>query len=132
MKKRFRFLEHTADVGMKAYGDGLEQCFEHAALGMFELLFGESAVEEVGEYEVMLEADNLEQLLVDWLSEILYLHEADELAFKSCSVKLDGCKLDARLRGEALSGRAAPHYSGRYNADHAIEPRSTNARTWCS
>jgi SHS2 domain-containing protein len=99
---RFEFLEHTADIGLKAYGDGLEQCFENAALGMFQLLFGESPVNEVGEYEVMLEADNLDQLLVDWLSEILYLHEADALAFKSCSVKLDGCKLDARILGESF------------------------------
>ena len=101
--KRFEYLDHTADIGIKAYGQTLEECFENAALGMFTILFGGSEIKEVGEFEIRLEAPDLEQLLVDWLSELLYLHEADELAFCSCSVKLEGAKLDARVKGEAFN-----------------------------
>ncbi len=99
---KFELLDHTADIGIKAYGNTIEECFENAAYGMFHILFGDSTIKEIGEYEVDLEADDIEQLLVDWLSEILYLHEAEELAFASCSVKLEGNKLEARIRGEGF------------------------------
>ena len=38
MKKRFEFLEHTADAYIIAYGKDLAEAFENAALAMFEVM----------------------------------------------------------------------------------------------
>jgi SHS2 domain-containing protein len=38
MKKRFRFLEHTADVLVEAYGVNLEEAFENAAAAMTDVM----------------------------------------------------------------------------------------------
>ncbi|MDH7506401.1 MAG: archease, partial [Candidatus Thermoplasmatota archaeon] len=68
--KTYELIDHTADVGIKAYGKTLSEAFENAAKGMFDIITNNSQIESIGEYEIFLEADNLEQLLVDWLSEL--------------------------------------------------------------
>ncbi|HDM67125.1 MAG TPA: archease, partial [Thermoplasmatales archaeon] len=51
-------------------------------------------------YLIELEADNLEELLVDWLSELLFLHGAHNLVFGFFDVKIRDKKLSARVKGE--------------------------------
>jgi SHS2 domain-containing protein len=71
---RFELLEHTADVGVRARGATLEEAFEQAALGLAEVLGarrpgpGEAVAVEVT-------AGDTGGLLVDWLNEVLWLHE---------------------------------------------------------
>jgi SHS2 domain-containing protein len=81
----FEILEHTADVGVRASGRTLEETFEQAARGMCDIAGiwreeeGRRGEEEEGEgeeVEISLAADDLGALLVDWLSEILYLHDS--------------------------------------------------------
>ena len=38
--KRFQIIEHTADVGMIAYGRTLAEAFANAAYGMFSIIAG--------------------------------------------------------------------------------------------
>lgn len=104
--KEYEFFEHTADVGVKAYGKDLGEAFGNAARGMFAILT-KSEVKEVGEFELHLEADDLEQLLVDWLSELLYLYEVDELLFSAFDVSIEkdeegAIKLLGKTRGERI------------------------------
>jgi SHS2 domain-containing protein len=71
---RFELLEHTADVGVRARGATLEEAFEQATLGLAEVLgarrpgAGEAVAVEVA-------AGDTGGLLVDWLNEVLWLHE---------------------------------------------------------
>ena len=70
----FELLEHTADVGIGARGATLEEAFEQATLGLAEVLGalrpgpGEAVAVEVT-------AGDPGALLVDWLNEVLWLHE---------------------------------------------------------
>ena len=73
--KTYELIDHTADVGIKAYGKTLSEAFENAAKGMFDIITDSSEIESIGQYNIELEAPDLEQLLVDWLSELLYLFE---------------------------------------------------------
>ena len=70
----FELLEHTADVGVRARGATLEEAFEQATLGLAEVLGGRrpgpgDAV------PVEVAAGDPGGLLVDWLNEVLWLHE---------------------------------------------------------
>jgi SHS2 domain-containing protein len=102
MKKSYEIIEHTADVGVKAFGEDLSECFAHAAKGMFDLITNNSSIEGKGEYNLTLEAEDLEQLLVDFLSELLFLHGSRNLVFGFFDVIVDPEKqrLSATIKGE--------------------------------
>ncbi|MBN2066001.1 MAG: archease [Candidatus Thermoplasmatota archaeon] len=100
--KPYDLIDHTADIGIKAYGKTLAEAFEHAAKGMFDIITDESEIESVGQYEIKLEAPELEQLLVDWLSELLFLNASQNLVFGFFKVEIDEKKkiLKAQIFGE--------------------------------
>jgi len=100
--EKYDLIDHTADVGVKAYGKNLSECFENAAQGMFDIITNKSHVESIGQYNISLEAPDLEQLLVDWLSELLFLNSARNLVFGFFKVDLDEKKksLTATVFGE--------------------------------
>lgn len=102
MNKKFEIIEHTADVGIRAYGNTLSECFENAARGMFAIITDNSEIDSVGEYRIEVSSDNLENLLVDWLSELLFLNSAHGLVFGDFKVEIDERKvsLDGRAFGE--------------------------------
>ncbi len=98
--KQYELVEHTADVGVKAYGKTVAEAFEHAAEGMFDIITDESTIDPVGQYDMVLEAPDLEQLLVDWLSHLLFLNGSQELVFGKFLVTLSGNQLSASVFGE--------------------------------
>ena len=102
MKEPYELIDHTADICIKAFGKNLSECFENAARGMFDIITDKSEIENIGQYDIELEAYDLEQLLVDWLSELLYLHSAHNLVFGFFKVTLDGKnnKMSGRVFGE--------------------------------
>jgi SHS2 domain-containing protein len=104
--KTYELIDHTADVGVKAYGKTLPEAFENAAKGMFNIITDESEIEPIGQYDIKLEAPNIEQLLVDWLSELLYLNSAQNLVFglfKIMELDEKKPKLHARAFGEKFN-----------------------------
>jgi SHS2 domain-containing protein len=98
--KHYDIIEHTADVGVKAYGKTVAEAFEHAAVAMFDIITDESRIDSIGEYDIVLEAPDREQLLVDWLSKLLYLNDAENLVFGRFEVSITGCRISARVFGE--------------------------------
>jgi len=71
----FEPVEHTADVGVRAWGRTLEELFTQAGLGMVSLLVDPASVRSAARRTVRLEAHDLEECLIAWLQEILYLYE---------------------------------------------------------
>ena len=99
---RYEEIEHTADVGIRAYGRSLDELFANAAEGMFSLIADLTAVKPVGDIEVRLKADDIPTLFLRWLSELLYVHETQRLLFSSFQVHVDGTTLQGHARGEAI------------------------------
>jgi SHS2 domain-containing protein len=87
--KKYELIEHTADIAIKAYGTSLSETFENAAKAMFDIITDNSEIESVGQYDINIEASDLEQLLVDWLSELLFLNTSQNLVFSFFKVELD-------------------------------------------
>jgi len=87
--KTYDLIDHTADIGVKAYGKTLSEAYENVAKAMFDIITDSSEIESVGQYDIKLEAPDLEQLLVDWLSELLFLNSAKNLVFGFFKVYLD-------------------------------------------
>ncbi len=98
---KYEVFEHTADVGIRAHGKDLSEAFENAALGMFDIITDIGKVEAVGGYKIVLEGSDLEQMLVDWLSELLFIHTVKGIMFSKFSVRRDEEEGKWRLEGEA-------------------------------
>ena len=79
--ERFEEVEHTADVAIRVRGRNLAELFANAAYGMAFQITDVQDVELTTERSVKLEADDVEMLLVDWLSELLYLGEQADVVF---------------------------------------------------
>jgi SHS2 domain-containing protein len=101
--KQYELIEHTADVGVKAYGKTVDEAFVHAAVAMFDIITDKSKIQPVGQYDIELDAPDREQLLVDWLSKLLFLNGANNLVFGKFEVHLDKNHLTAHVYGEEYS-----------------------------
>lgn len=93
-----RILEHTADVGVEAWGRSLSEVFKEAAVGMAEIAGVWSPGDGGERHEIALESGDTESLLVDWLSELLWLHDAQRVAFAGFEVEVDPPRLRATVR----------------------------------
>jgi SHS2 domain-containing protein len=83
----FEILEHTADVGIRAWGASLEEAFEQAGWGLADIL-GAVAESPGGRLrEVAFESADEGGLLVDFLNELLLLHETEECAFARIRIR---------------------------------------------
>ncbi len=77
---RYEVLDHTADTGIVAYGVTPNELFENAGWGMFSLMFDLTGLDPIRDVPVVAAGDDLEELLVNWLSELLYHAETLDLA----------------------------------------------------
>ncbi len=107
----FEIIEHTADVGIRAWGDSIDEAFENAAVGMFSIIGDVSRVKSIGELEVRVENEEFEGLLVDWLSELLYTFDTDKLFLGKFGVKIERNGV-LRLTGRAYGERYDPEKHG--------------------
>jgi len=103
MEKEFEIINHTADVGIVAYGDSLGQTFASAARALFSLIAELDNVTEVLHRDIELVAPDQESLLVAWLNELIYLFDTENVIFKRFEItKLDNTRLKARSYGEKV------------------------------
>jgi SHS2 domain-containing protein len=99
--KKYDFIEHTADVGLVAYGDTLAEAFANAACGMFSIMAELEAVQETESRPVEINEDDRESLLFEWLNYLIYLFDVEGLLFKRFDiVEFDDSRLYAVCYGE--------------------------------
>ena len=85
---KFEFFDVTADVGYRAYGNSLSNAFENAAIAMFEVITDTTTIKHLIEKKIELEAEDKYALFYDWLSELLFYHDAEYLVFSKFDVKI--------------------------------------------
>jgi SHS2 domain-containing protein len=99
--RSFRILEHTADVGFEAFGSTREETFANAARALTHLSVDLDAIDPREEVTLQVQGTDPEDLLVNWLSELLYLHDAEGWLFRDFEIlNLQDDSLSARARGE--------------------------------
>jgi len=103
MRKDFEIINHTADVGIIAYGADIRQAFANAARALFSLI---TELDDVGEFlhrDIELAAPDQESLLVEWLNELICLFDTEHIVFNRFDVtKLNNTQLKARSYGEKV------------------------------
>ncbi len=103
MEKDFEIVDHTADVGIIAYGADISQAFANAARALFSLITELDDVGEILHRDIELVAPDQEGLLVEWLNELICLFDAENIVFKRFDItKLNNSQLKARSYGEKV------------------------------
>ena len=101
--KSFEIIDHTADVGIVAYGADLKQAFVNAAKGMTSLVIDLRDVRASTRRKVEVTAAGIENLLVDWLNELIYLFDTENFLGKKFQIEeLDDQHLIATISGEEV------------------------------
>ncbi len=103
MGKEFEIVNHTADVGIIAYGADMNEVFANAAKGLFSLITELDDVEEVVHRDIEITAPDQESLLVGWLNELIYLFDTENILFKRFDItRLSQTELKAKSYGEKV------------------------------
>ena len=98
--KKYKFLEDIAlaDIAYEAYGKDLNEIFENSALAIFELSAEVKTIKPKKKLEIKLEHEKLDNLLYDFLSEILFLKDSKYMVFKNVKVKINEDKKNKKFK----------------------------------
>ena len=107
-KKKYKFLENVAiaDIAYEAYGKDLNEVFENAAMAIFELSAEIKTIDAKKKIEFKLENEKIDNLLYDFLSEILFLKDSKYMVFRNAKVEIKENKhfeLKAFLEGDTIN-----------------------------
>lgn len=109
MSGRFRIVEHPADLGIEAEGTTPGEAFSAAAEGLISVIVDPRGVSPRESRDVEVSAADYEQLLVRWLSEVLWLYDGGGFVpaeFEIGDIRRD--RLRAKLRGEPFDPSRHP------------------------
>lgn len=111
----YETFEHTADLGLRVRASDLDQLFADAARGFFSMLVVNlDEVRPVNARTYHITGDQPDYLLFDWLSELLYAFETEQLLFCEFDVRAGPSELNATCRGESMD-------IPRHDMDHEVK-----------
>lgn len=97
--KNIETLDMSGDAGLKVTGSSLEEIFANSAIGMSELITDIQYVVATEERQSSLKSDSLEDLLILWLNELIFLFDRDGFIGNKFNVNLDENTLTAQISG---------------------------------
>lgn len=86
----YRYLEElsSADAAFEASGSTLEEVFRDSAMATFEVMADTKTVKPLLRREIALENEDMDGLLIDWLSELVFLKDSESLLFCGFDVNI--------------------------------------------
>ncbi|MBE6519083.1 MAG: archease [Thermoplasmata archaeon] len=100
--ERYILIDHTADMMVKAFGKTLEECYANAAYALFDQTVDLSDIGTSEETEIRVTGIDDEDRLYSFLSELLFIEDADNLILKEFEVSFEGDDVVCRAKGETL------------------------------
>lgn len=100
----YRPIEHTADTGLEVEAPSLAELFVDCLRGMTDCITELDRVVPVSRHRLRVRAGDLGRLLVEWLSEAVYLFEVEDLLLSRAEVEIRespaGFELESTVAGE--------------------------------
>ena len=107
--KPFEIVEHTAEIGIRAYGRTLEELFANMAAGMFSLIVPPDSVRPTQRVELRASAQDRERLLLSLLRELIVLFDTRGFLANRFSVSFpEPGVVAAVVEGEPLDRQRHP------------------------
>lgn len=98
----YKLTAHTADEGIEAWGEDVEEAFAATILGMFAVIGDPDKVERREIKAVVAEGETPERLIFNLLDECLYVHSVDNWLAGRVLVSLDDGSATAQMEGEPI------------------------------
>jgi SHS2 domain-containing protein len=95
----FEEISHTADIKIRVRAPSLETLFSETLNAMMQIIFGTDRGGYIHK-EIRIVSSGNESLLADFLSEVLFISEVENLVFSDADIKINGFDLSAELTGE--------------------------------
>ena len=107
--EKYKFIEDlTSDVLFEAYGKDLKELFKNSALALSSVICDVENVGEEKSFGVELKDDSTEELMVNWLQEIIALVDTEEMFFSRFNItEISENHLKANIYGEPISPEKA-------------------------
>jgi len=101
----YEILEHKADLKIRVFGQTKEELFFNAMLGMEENMRPELKNKETAKRKIKIKSLDLPSLMIDFLSEVLYLIQINKEIYKNIKFKkLTDTETEAELTGLKTEG----------------------------
>lgn len=102
--ERYRVFNHTADLGLEVYGKNEKELFSNAAFAVFDLIVDLQDVDIKETRRLVVKGADREDLLVNYLREILYMLNGKGMLLKDFSIlEIDSRHLVGEVRGEPFN-----------------------------
>ena len=99
----YEVFDHTADLGLRIRADTLDELFTEAAHALFSVIVANlDEVRCVEEISIEIEGDVHDEMLRDWMAELLYVFHTKHLIFSRFEADVGDTKLTATARGEPI------------------------------
>ncbi len=101
--KRYEQFPHTADIGIRVYGKDPEELFANAAFAMFDTIADLEGLKTSVTQTFDLKAENREELLVNWLDELLFNFYTKQIIFSEFKImELSEKHISAEASGRSI------------------------------
>jgi SHS2 domain-containing protein len=98
---RYKYIDHTSDLGVEIYGKDLPELFANGLFTVFDNILDLNTVEIKEARTIQLSAQTLEELLIDWFRELLFIFATEYFVAKEVKyIKIQNNKLSAEIAGE--------------------------------
>lgn len=103
--KRYRILARSSDLAIKVFGKSQEELFANSAFALFDLMTDVDKIEAQDRLPLEVEGVDRDDLMVNWMRELLYLYQGSGYLLKEFKV------LEAKetyVRGEVSGEKYDP------------------------
>src|SRR5262245_21457865 len=101
----YRFLDHPSEALIEVTAPAVEEIFQDSAVALFETMTDTSRIKPERVFDVQLQAQNREDLLIDWLNRLILIQETKKVLLSQFEVSIHQgtqWKLEARVKGSRI------------------------------
>jgi len=93
--KKYQLLPHRADLKIRVFGKNRQELFANAVLGMFQSIIKKKFkdLKIIGKKELKIKADSIDNLLVNFLNELIYWSDLKNELYQVKKIKIKGYRL---------------------------------------
>lgn len=113
--EKFRYLDHTGDLGVEVFGADLGALFRHAGEAFADIMTDPGSVRVRETRKISLTADRVEDLLLKWFNEFIFYFDTEALLFSRFDIRsVDETRIEAGILGE-------PYDEGRHEIKTTVK-----------
>jgi SHS2 domain-containing protein len=95
---KFEYFDVTADIGIRAWGNTINELFENAAIAVTSLIIDPNNIEKKIQKDIQVHGNDLSSLLINWITELLILRDSEGILFSSLKVEISKDKKSLRVK----------------------------------